>query len=857
MSLAQGGRLGPGTRFFGRSAELAAIDAAFAAGRRLVTLLGPGGIGKTTTAKEWARRRGREEQLFFVDLSEARSADDLVKAVALGLDVPLLSSRTQAETIARIGTAIAHRGEVVIVLDNFEQVAELGPSTVGAWIDRAHKARFLVTSREVLRLAGEAGLEIGPLALDTEGVELFFDRALGERAPSEDDARHAKEIVARLEGIPLAIELAAARHSTLGSSGLVERLARPLDLLVKERRDAPKRQATLRAAISWSWDLLDLPEQATLVACAVFRGGFSAEAAGAVLGSAEALEQLEALQDRSLIKRAGPGRFSLFESIRDFANERAAALPVLGERYREAQRAHAAYYEGRARTWSEAVERSNDQGAYQRLVEEQDNLQTVVDQPERAPAQALTVLLGLDVVVARRGPFSPHAATLSRVLEEARRAEVDPALLARAQLGLGKAAQMLGKLAEAEAAMTEGAAIAQRAGDPRLEGALLTALGVLAHQRRDLDLARARYEAALALVQAAGDGRAQGRILGNIAAAYHDLGELDLARARYHEALALLRKAKDRRLEGIFLANLAVLEQEQGEWTDARTTYRAALVLLAEAQDRRLEAITLGNLGWLLHRLGELEEATRCHGQAIEILGEVGDRRAEGLAWARQGAALAARGDLGAAHDALDRAERVLAELEDPVAVQTAQLFRAFLDLALAHQAFAEGRAEEAARYRARAEGRRRDAEPLRGRSDDVRSALAHLGEADARAAAGPQGDDDANDALILGPGGRWFRAPGGEWQDFRRREAIRRVLIELVDAQRTSPGQTRSADLLLQAGWPGQQIAPEAARNRLHVTLATLRKCGLKDALESRGDGYLIAPRLRVIWWPEERAPF
>lgn len=857
MSLSQGGRQDPGARFFGRSAELAAIDAAFAAGRRLVTLLGPGGIGKTTTAKEWARRSGRQGDLFFVDLSEARGTDDLLNAVALGLDVPLLSARTQAETIARIGTAIAHRGELVLVLDNFEQIAELGPSTVGAWIERAHKARFLVTSRERLRLAGEAGLEIGPLALDTEGVELFFDRALGERAPSEDDARHAKEIVARLEGIPLAIELAAARHATLGSSGLVERLGRPLDLLVKERRDAPKRQATLRAAIAWSWDLLDPAEQATLVACAVFRGGFSAEAAEAVLGGAPALDQLEALKDRSLIKGAGPARFSLFESIRDFAKERASAVEALGQRYRAAAQAHAAYYEERAKTWGEAVERSNDQGAYRRLIEEQDNLQVVVDQPGRSPAQALTVLLGLDVVVARRGPFSPHAEALSRALEEARQREVDPGLLARALLGLGRAAQMLGRLAEAEAAMIEGREAAQRANDPRIEGGLLTALGVLAHQRRDLDLARTNYEAALTLVQSAGDVRAQGRILGNIAAAHHDLGELDLARARYHEALALLRKAKDRRLEGIFLANLAVLEQEQGEWTDARTTYRAALVLLAEAQDRRLEAITLGNLGWLLHRLGELEEATRCHGQALEILGAVGDRRAEGLAWARQGAALAARGDLGAAHEALDRSSRVLAELEDPVAAQTAQVFRAFLDLALAHQAFAEGRAEEAARYRARAEERRKEAEPLRSRSDDVRSALAHLGEADARAAAGPHGEAEADDALVLGPGGRWFRAPGGDWQDFRRREAIRRVLIELVDAQRTSPGQTRSADALLQAGWPGQQIAPEAARNRLHVTLATLRKCGLKDALESRGDGYLIDPRLRVIWWPEERSPF
>ncbi|MFO0725490.1 MAG: tetratricopeptide repeat protein [Myxococcota bacterium] len=844
----------PGTRFIGRSAELARIDAAFAAGRRLVTLLGPGGIGKTTLAKEWARQRSGP---IFVDLGEARSVDEVVKAVSLALDVPLVSARSEADTIARLGSAMSRKPELALILDNFEQIAALGPSTVGAWLERAPRASFLITSRERLRLSGEAVVEIGPLPPETEGIELFFDRALGERAPSGEDQRYAKEIVARLEGIPLAIELAAARHSTLGSDGLASRLARPLELLTKERRDAPKRQATLRAAIAWSWELLEAAEQQTLVACAAFRGGFSAEAGEALLGAGEALDRLEALRDRSLLQTRGSMRFAMFESIRDFVREKAAADPALAEVLTAAELAHARYYKERALAWVEAVDSRDDPEAYRRLVEEQDNLQMVVDRAARPPLDALAALVGLDVVVGRRGPFSAHLAAMTRVLAEPGASEAPPALLARARLGLGKAAQMLGRLSEAEAAMTEGASDAARGGDRRVEAMLLTGLGVLAHQRRDMDVARDRYERALGLAKEAKDQKSEGRILGNLAAVHHDLAELDQARARYHEALALLRRAKDRRLEGIFLANLAVLEQEQGEWTDARTTYRAALVLLGEAQDRRLQAITLGNLGWLLHRLGELDEAARSHAQAIEILADVGDRRAEGLAWARQGAAQAARGDLGGAHEAFDRSERVLAELEDPLAVSTAQVFRAFLDLALAHQAFAEGRPEEAQRYRARVAERIGEAEPLKGRSDDVRSALALLAESDARASADPSSSEAADDALILGPGGRWFRAPGSEWQDFRRREPIRRILIELVDAQRVSPGQPRSADSLLEAGWPGQQISPEAARNRLHVTLATLRKCGLKDALVSRGEGYLIDPRLRVVWWPEERAPF
>ncbi len=309
-----------------------------------------------------------------------------------------------------------------------------------------------------------------------------------------------------------------------------------------------------------------------------------------------------------------------------------------------------------------------------------------------------------------------------------------------------------------------------------------------------------------------------------------------------------MRLAEDLRLEGIFLTNLGVLEAECGRLIEARHTYVQAVAILRTVGDQRLLGITLGNLGVLLHRLSELAEAQATHEQSAEMLAQVGDRRSEAIALARLGAVRASRAEIDRARRDFDEAERLLASLADPLAQATLELYRGFVDAALRSEALDEERVEEARAYGQRAEARFSASEAWCDRSDEIRTARTLL--ADALQTRGSRGAEPANPgALLIAAGARWFCPPGGTWQDFRRRAAIRRLLFALAEARRTSPGVALSVERLIEAGWPGQKIDHQASKNRLYVALATLRSLGLREALASRDDGYLLDPRVPLEW--------
>lgn len=332
------------TSFVGRREELARLCDWFANGTRLVTILGPGGVGKTRLSTEFARIYLGDfpHGAFHCDLTDARSAVDIVAAVAQALDVRL----GDGEPFAQLERAIAARSSALIVLDNFEQILPHAEGTVGRWLARSTGTRFLVTSRAVLQLPQESLLELGPLPVpagdggrelaENFAAQLFVDRACAVVPDFELNGANRKsvaEVIRLLDGLPLALELAAARMRVLSPRQILERVSDRFRVLDAGRIGA--KGHTLRATIDWSWDLLEPHEQAALAQCSVFRGGFALESAERVLdlssiaGAPPTTDVVRALADKSLLQvqkeldaDCDTRRFGVLVSIEQYASEK-------------------------------------------------------------------------------------------------------------------------------------------------------------------------------------------------------------------------------------------------------------------------------------------------------------------------------------------------------------------------------------------------------------------------------------------------------------------------------------------------------------------------------------------------------
>ena len=288
----------------GRDRELTDIEQLVREGR-VVTLTGPGGSGKTRLALQTAAELVDEfpDGVFWVPLAVVFDPDLVLPSIAQAAGL-------RGDPAAEIGGR-----EMLFVLDNFEQVIEAAPR-LSALLELCPRLRLLVTSREVLRIAGERDYDVDPLA-EPDAVELFRERAF-----SAEPIEAVREICARLDGLPLAIELAAARTRLLPPDRLLERLDQVLPLLTGGRRDAPERQRTLRSTIEWSHALLDKHEQQAFRRLAVFPGGFTVETAEEVCEVE--IDVLESLVEKSLVRRWAGGRLGMLETIRELAEEKLA-----------------------------------------------------------------------------------------------------------------------------------------------------------------------------------------------------------------------------------------------------------------------------------------------------------------------------------------------------------------------------------------------------------------------------------------------------------------------------------------------------------------------------------------------------
>jgi serine/threonine protein kinase/tetratricopeptide (TPR) repeat protein len=627
--------------FVGRTRELQDLADRLEGGPSQVTVLGAGGSGKTRLARRygWTSLDRWPGGIWFCDLSEASTADGIAHAVATGLDVPL----GRGDPIVQLGHAIAGRGRALIILDNFEQVREHAEATVGRWITRARDSSFLITSRERLRFEGETVLELDPLDAETEGVELFAERARAEVAGFTLDSNRTvvRDIVHLVDGLPLAIELAAARLRTLSLEQLRARLVDRLSLLAGPKRG---RQATLRATLDWSWELLTPWEQTAVAQASVFEGGFTLEAAEAVLdvtswpGAPAVLDVVQALVDKSWVRARSvldAPRFEMYATVREYASEKLKAdrgevgLPAGTTSREAAERRHGVYYASMGT--EEAVEALDRHGGVAKIAAlrmEIDNLVAACRRAvERAdPDTAVGAFVASWRVLSMNRPVAEGVNLGQTVMGIPR---IRPAQRARTALHLGQALRIVGRVDEARRCFEEALAVHRVTGDRRSEGLVLGNLGNLLTVEGQVEEASRCFEAALAIHREMGHRRFEGNALGNLGNLHIMVGHVEEARQDYENALAILREVGDRRTEGVFLGNLGRLHGEQGRKEEARLHFEEALAIFREVGDRRNEGIFVGNLGVL--NQDRVEEARRYFQEALAIHRDTGNRQAQGI----------------------------------------------------------------------------------------------------------------------------------------------------------------------------------------------------------------------------------
>ncbi|MGE0785224.1 MAG: AAA family ATPase [Sandaracinaceae bacterium] len=881
-SRAQLRRSRPASSFIGRRAELDALSRLLGEAR-LVTILGPGGIGKTRLALRACEDRiaeldDDEEGALFIDLSEARTpyAALTLVASAFGLSLGELGETEAADTIA---DGLARRGSVWLVLDNIEQIAPgIGPA-IERWIARASNVRFVATSRAVLGIAGEHVLTLDALTRD-DAVALFEARrrAAGGPTATPDPEGAVAEIVEAIDRMPLAIELAASRTRLLSLSELRRRLDRPLDVLSDPSAD--HRAASVRRAVMDSVALLGEEQRRFFALVSVLQNGFRLDDAEAVLGDvaiprASVLDALDVLVRSSLLRTTygEPVRHAFFVTIREVAEDLAredVALPAV-------LRAHASHYAARARTLG--VE----------LMDELDNALVAhrtairLAQGERSPtwvADALGIATALDDPLAARGRSSVREALFDGVVTALDALEADrgaAADRARALLGRGAARRELGDTGAAEADFADALQLAKAAGDERLLALALARAGALDDVRSDTAQARTRLEEALSLLARTDEGaertalearvsldlghahRREGRLeeaeraLSAAASRYRQLGdEPSLAAALYEQAvvsmfagdakealarigegLEVARRAGARIMEGTLLTARGGLMQEAGELSLAREALAEAASILADLGNRHREASALYYLATTYVESGDAEDALALLARARQRIATVRSPRYDALIAACSASALAQRGRAEEARAAIATAEVALTRVSGEPALEAAvRTHRDGVELACGDTAVAADAALRMAEARVE-----------RASNDDSRFALRAL----KRLASGRMGALPEDALLVLGAG-EGFRLPGGaSVEELPERSPMRAILDHLTRRRIEAPGEPVPLSEIIEAGWPGERMGERAALNRAHVAMSTLRKRGLRDLLVRTGGGYALSAAIPV----------
>ena len=601
----------PATAFLGRERELHELGALVQDGGRLLTLTGPGGVGKTRLALQAVADSADAfpNGVWWVPLASVRDPELVLSSVALALGVSEQPGRSLDETLVDVLSG----GRAVLLLDNLEHLLPGAAGSVAALRD-AGGATVVVTSRERLQLSGEHVYPVEPLVA-TDATELFSARtaALG-LDPGEPES--VAELCARLDNLPLAVELAAARAGLLPPAEMLSRLGGRLDRL-HGGHDTDPRQQTLRATIAWSHDLLDEPERELFAQLAVFTGGGTLDAVQAVCDSD--LDVLASLLDKSLVRRTG-NRVWMLETIREFASERLAAQPA-AEELRDRLAYH--YLEFAEQTDQELRGPGQIQ-ALERFAAERDNVRAALDRLlARDPSTALRFAAALWVFWFLRGHFFEGREMLLTALERTGTEPTEARSIVLTAAGLFAWDQ--GDYQESFSLTQEGLACARAAGSTRGE---ILALANLANGYRELgreEQIRLGREG-VALARAYGDRWLLGLATGNHAAGMKQHGESVQATLLFEEAVRLCRGVGDVSLAAIWINNLAWDDLCAGNTVEARARLNESLELARLIDDIRMRGTATVNLGWTELLDGEFDRARSCFEEGAEIARRLGRR---------------------------------------------------------------------------------------------------------------------------------------------------------------------------------------------------------------------------------------
>jgi predicted ATPase/class 3 adenylate cyclase len=669
--------------FIGRERETAEVEELLVVGR-LVTLTGAGGCGKTRLALEVASRKLElfADGVWFVDLAPLSDPQLVGQTVIHALGAREEPGRPVFDTLEGF---VAHR-ELLIVVDNCEHLIQACAVLVEHLLRAGPAVRIVATSRESLGLPGERIWRVPSLSLPDQGASpdvvmgsesarLFLERARAVRADlvvTEEDVAALAEIVSRLDGIPLALELAAARADMLSLTQIATRLDDRFGLLSRGPRTAQPRQQTLAGAIDWSYGLLSDLERAVFCRLSIFAGGFSLEAAEAVttgpgLDPGDILDLVANLAAKSLVVVTEQGdsqRYRLLETIRAYAADKVSGT---GEQA-DLRGRHLAWFLDLAEL-AEPQLAGPGRGRLMRSLEtDQENFRRALDHSVETGAvdRGLRLATALAPFWTSHGNWKEACGYFEELLQQA---SDDVPHLGKALVAAGNMFLLRGDYDRSEALLEGAHTWARAAGNVGTLAQSLSGLGYIAFRRSRQDEAEALWTEALDASRKAGDSRVAATVLRSLAISAGARGDQQRCADLLEEGLAVASKGRDEQTRRLLLSSAAEMNLWMGRYALARDQYEEALQLAGEIGDQSGRASLLADLGWIDFLSGEYDEARTCAAEAVSAAAATDNKRVWAGALRLMGELSACHGAYREAHQLLDRSLGLARQLAAPAEI--------------------------------------------------------------------------------------------------------------------------------------------------------------------------------------------